>query len=175
MPPPPLQALFPGQPVCLLAELTHMEAQGEAKLVLQAQDASGAQLSFEAPLAAAERVPGDALAVLHAMAYIGGLLSGSSHLHLKADGTPLDKQPEADIVKDEVRGPGCVPGYCDWAGSCVTVSGPLQAYCGAGRCATAVCASRVIQPPACLPCVHKHAARGCSAAPTEHPTLCRYC
>ncbi len=86
-----------------------MEAQGEAQLVLQAQDVSGAQLSFEAPLAAAEKVPGDALAVLHAMAYIGGLLSGSSHLHLKADGTPLDKQPEADIVKEEVRGAACLP------------------------------------------------------------------
>ncbi len=75
--------------------------------MLQVQDASGKQLAFEAPLAAAEKVPGEALAVLHAMAYIGGLLGGSSHLHVKTDGSPQAAQPAADIIKDEVRGLTC--------------------------------------------------------------------
>ena len=89
--------------MCLLAELTHLKQLREAKLVLQAQDASGALLEFAAPLAAAEKVPGDALAVLHAMAYIDGLLGGSSHLHMRPDGTPLEAQPDPDIIKEEVR------------------------------------------------------------------------
>ncbi len=46
------------------------------------------------PLDGAARVPGDAFAVLHAMALVGGLLGGASALHCGPDGVPHAKQPE---------------------------------------------------------------------------------
>jgi hypothetical protein len=96
--------LFPDEPVTLLAEVTHNEGSA-AGLVLQAKTADGAQVTFEAPFGGAQQVEGEALAVLHAMAYVGGLLSGRSHLHVKADGSRLEKQPEEEAVREEVRAP----------------------------------------------------------------------
>jgi hypothetical protein len=93
--------LFPDEPITLLAEVTHSEG-GASGLVLQAQTPDGGTVTFEAPFSGAQQVAGDALAVLHAMAYVGGLLSGRSHLHVKADGSPLDKQPAEEAVRDEV-------------------------------------------------------------------------
>lgn len=54
-------------------------------------------------LSQATRLPdGDALSVLHAMACIGSLLSGTSELHLSPDGTPLPSQPGRQAVEDAV-------------------------------------------------------------------------
>ena len=49
-------------------------------------------------LNSAVRVPGEAFAVLHAMAVVGGLLSGDSALHCGPDGTRHAQQPDARQV-----------------------------------------------------------------------------
>ncbi|KAG2492817.1 hypothetical protein HYH03_008975 [Edaphochlamys debaryana] len=68
-----------------------------------------AKLSISLPLgsvagaaAGAAVEEGEALPVLHAMAYIGGLLAGTSPLHLRSDGSPQHEPPSEGDVKDAV-------------------------------------------------------------------------
>jgi hypothetical protein len=52
--------------------------------------------------------PGEALPVLHAMRYTKSLEDGTSPLHFKPDGSPQDKQPTGNEIREEV-GLACKP------------------------------------------------------------------
>ncbi|KXZ47715.1 hypothetical protein GPECTOR_33g597 [Gonium pectorale] len=116
------QRVFAGEPLHVLLEVC--ECEPDATLELTAEYGSGAgegagegqaagaeavataTLTLSLPLGAAAgpgaAVPeGRALGVLHAMTYIGSLLSGTSPLHLRPDGTAMPR-PSADVVRDTV-------------------------------------------------------------------------
>ena len=89
--------LFLGEPIHVLFEVVKSEP--GASLDLNADPNPGnptgsSTFSASLPLDSAIRVPGDAFAVLHAMALIGGLIDGNSALHCAPDGTLHERQPE---------------------------------------------------------------------------------
>lgn len=108
------QRIFAGEPFHVLLEV--LNAAPDATLELTAELPCGGAASlrtFSLPLgpellqaqaaaSAATAGEGRALAVLHAMAYIGSLVAGTSPLHVKADGTPLAQPPAADTVRDTI-------------------------------------------------------------------------
>ena len=109
--------LFPNEPTHVLFEVLKLEP--GASLDLNADvlggggsggstgsgsdagsGSSGSTLLYATSLSldSAVRVPGEAFAVLHAMAVVGGLLSGDSALHRGPDGTRHAQQPDTRQV-----------------------------------------------------------------------------
>lgn len=62
------------------------------------------------PLEAARKVPGDALAVLHAMGTISGLLEGTSAMHCQPDGSTLLHRPSQSQIEDAAVAIACEEG-----------------------------------------------------------------
>ncbi|KAG2443277.1 hypothetical protein HYH02_009347 [Chlamydomonas schloesseri] len=103
------QRVFAGEPLHVLMEV--VSAEPDASVELTAEWADPAAAGGAAPLTlclplgpalASSAEEGEALPVLHAMAYIGSLMAGTSPLHVRPDGTPLAAPPSADIVKEAV-------------------------------------------------------------------------
>ncbi|KAG2443275.1 hypothetical protein HYH02_009345 [Chlamydomonas schloesseri] len=103
------QRVFAGEPLHVLMEV--VSAEPDASVELTAEWADPAAAGGAAPLTlclplgpalASSAEEGEALPVLHAMAYIGSLMAGTSPLHVRPDGTPLAAPPSADTVKEAV-------------------------------------------------------------------------
>lgn len=92
--------IFAGEPLHVLFEV--VRAEPGAAVVLSAKRASdGSAIEVALPLDGAP-APGQALAPLHAMAYIACLLNGTSALHLDASGAPVAPPPSGETVKAAV-------------------------------------------------------------------------
>ncbi|KAG1658856.1 hypothetical protein FOA52_008813 [Chlamydomonas sp. UWO 241] len=92
--------VFPSEPLHVLLELP--KAESGASLQLIGRLAGMPDVTVDLPMDGATRVDGDALAVLHAMASIGCLLSGTSSLHVGTDGVTKSTPPEASVVEDAI-------------------------------------------------------------------------
>ena len=93
--------LFLNEPTHVLFEV--LKSEPGASLDLNAEFiscGSGSEgFKVSLPLDTATRVSGDAFAVIHAMSLIGGLLDGNSSLHCNSGGAPLERKPEARLVR----------------------------------------------------------------------------
>ncbi|KAG2443278.1 hypothetical protein HYH02_009348 [Chlamydomonas schloesseri] len=103
------QRVFAGEPLHVLMEVVSAEPDASVELTAEWADpaaaGSAAPLTLCLPLGpalASSAEEGEALPVLHAMAYIGSLMAGTSPLHVRPDGTPLAAPPSADTVKEAV-------------------------------------------------------------------------
>eukprot|EP00198_Chlamydomonas_reinhardtii_P010883 XP_001700220.1 predicted protein [Chlamydomonas reinhardtii] len=102
------QRVFAGEPLHVLMEVVSSEPDAALELTAdwaEPESAAGAApLTLSLPLgpALASAEEGEALPVLHAMAYIGSLMAGTSPLHVRSDGTTLAAPPSADTVKEAV-------------------------------------------------------------------------
>ncbi|KAG2497307.1 hypothetical protein HYH03_004890 [Edaphochlamys debaryana] len=106
------QRVFAGEPLHVLCEVLSCEPDATLELTADFCDGAApasapAKLQLSLPLgpvvgggAAVEE--GQALPVLHAMAYIGSLMAGTSPLHVLPDGSPQASPPSADLVKEAV-------------------------------------------------------------------------
>ncbi|KAG2497306.1 hypothetical protein HYH03_004889 [Edaphochlamys debaryana] len=106
------QRVFAGEPLHVLCEVLSCEPDATLELTADFCDGAApasapAKLQLSLPLgpvagggAAVEE--GQALPVLHAMAYIGSLMAGTSPLHVLPDGSPQASPPSADLVREAV-------------------------------------------------------------------------
>eukprot|EP00798_Chlamydomonas_sp_ICE-L_P016553 gene16553-22782_t len=93
--------LFPGEPVPVLIEILKWEAGASVELVATHRDGTLFRLSL--PLDNCNsKAEGHLFAVLHAMACIDGLMSGTSHLHVDTQGKRLAAQPTTLQVTDAI-------------------------------------------------------------------------
>lgn len=81
-------------------------------------------------LRAVHVLPGEALATLHAMAYIGSLLAGTSALHVMPDGSRTKPEPSKEVVKEQVRRDA----WCAGQGACSWHWSPAWRRRGGGSC-----------------------------------------
>ncbi|KAG2443412.1 hypothetical protein HXX76_001770 [Chlamydomonas incerta] len=103
------QRIFAGEPFHVLMEVVSAEPDAAVELTAEWAELSAAggaaPLTLSLPLGpalASAAEEGESLPVLHAMAYIGSLMAGTSPLHVRPDGTPLAAPPSADTVKEAV-------------------------------------------------------------------------
>ncbi|KAG2443413.1 hypothetical protein HXX76_001771 [Chlamydomonas incerta] len=103
------QRIFAGEPFHVLMEVVSAEPDAVVELTAEWAEpsaaGSAAPLTLSLPLGpalASAAEEGESLPVLHAMAYIGSLMAGTSPLHVRPDGTPLAAPPSADTVKEAV-------------------------------------------------------------------------